>query len=34
LNQVPLQVLEQSIKLFREHVFSMSERKRIPHLIY
>lgn len=33
LNSVPLSVLEQSMKHFREHVL-FSSRKRIPHLIY
>jgi len=34
LNQVPLNVLEQALEHFRENVFSVSDRKKIPHLIY
>ena len=34
LNQVPLPVLEEAIKLFRDNVFSITGRKQIPHLIY
>ena len=34
LNQVPLNVLEQALEHFRENVFSVSYRKKIPHLIY
>jgi hypothetical protein len=34
LNQLPLTVLEGSLKAFRENIFSMSGRKQIPNLIY
>lgn len=34
LNQLPLTVLESSIKSFRENIFSMAGRKQIPNLIY
>ncbi len=34
LNQLPLTVLEASIKSFRENIFSMAGRKQIPNLIY
>lgn len=34
LNKLPLGVLEESLSVFRENLFSMSDRKRIPILIY
>lgn len=34
LNQLPLTVLEGSIKSFRDNIFSMYARKKIPNLIY
>jgi hypothetical protein len=34
LNQLPLTVLDASIKSFRENIFSMAGRKQIPNLIY
>ena len=34
LNQLPLSVLEGSLKAFRENIFSMAGRKQIPNLIY
>ena len=34
LNQLPLSVLEESISAFRTNIGSMTDRKRIPHLIY
>lgn len=34
LNKLPLGVLEESLSAFRENLFSMSDRKRIPILIY
>ena len=34
LNRLPLGVLEESINIFRKHIFSMNERKSIPHKIY
>ena len=34
LNTLPLPVLEDSITIFRENIFSMTDRRKIPHLIY
>jgi len=34
LNKVPLPVLEESISIFRDNIFNMSQRKQIPYLIY
>ena len=34
LNRVPLAVLEESIQVFRENIFSMTDRRQIPYLIY
>ena len=34
LNSLPLAVLEESITVFRENIFSMTDRRMIPHLIY
>jgi hypothetical protein len=34
LNQLPLPLLEGSLKAFRENIFSMAGRKQIPNLIY
>jgi len=31
---VPLSVLEEAISVFRANIFSISDRKQIPHLIY
>lgn len=34
LNTLPLPVLEESLAVFRENIFSMTERKQIPHRVY
>jgi hypothetical protein len=34
LNQLPSSVVDQSMAVFREKLFSMTERKAIPHAIY
>lgn len=34
LNKLPLGVLEESINIFRDNLFNMSERKTIPRKIY
>ena len=34
LNSLPLNVLDESLKIFRENIFSLSGRKQIPHEIY
>ena len=34
LNSLPLSVLDESLKVFRENIFSIAGRKQIPHLIY
>jgi hypothetical protein len=34
LNQVPANVVEQSVEVFRENIFSYSGRRQIPHKIY
>ena len=34
LNTLPLSVLEESITIFRKNIFSMTDRRKIPHQIY
>jgi hypothetical protein len=34
LNKLPLGVLEESLTVFRNNIFSMADRKQIPTLIY
>jgi hypothetical protein len=34
LNSLPLNVVDESLEVFRENIFSLSGRKQIPHLIY
>ena len=34
LNSLPLEVLDESLQVFRENIFSIAGRKQIPHLIY
>ena len=34
LNSLPLNVLDESLAVFRENIFSMQGRKQIPHQIY
>jgi len=34
LNKLPMGVLEESMQVFRENIFSMPDRKQIPIKIY
>ena len=34
LNTLPLAVLEESITIFRNNIFSMTDRRKIPYEIY
>lgn len=34
LNKLPLSILNESIQVFRNNIFSMQDRKQIPHLLY
>ena len=34
LNSLPLNVLDESLQVFRDNIFSITGRKQIPHLVY
>jgi len=34
LNSLPLNVVDESLEVFRNNIFSITGRKQIPHLIY